>query len=158
MTDIVKQLNDISVANTYRLHDLLDKVLGIQFTVFPTSEIKFDQDRIVFVSEVDGYNCIVQRDMNTFTVVARVVKGNDIVAECVVSVVGEFNEKFGRMDSELKSKVVAWFDTIGEIDTAGLINGTEPEAEQNEAAEPAGEAMPEAVDAEIVSEGDGNTK
>lgn len=156
MTDIVKQLNDISVANTYRIHDLLDRVLGIQFTVFPTSEIKFDQDRIAFVSEVNGYNCIVQRDMNTFTVVARVVRGNDIVAECVVSVVGDFNEKFGRMESEIKSKVVAWFDAIGEINVAELINGTEPEAEQNEAAEPVAEA--EAVDAEIVSEGDSNTK
>jgi len=156
MTDIVKQLNDISVANTYRIHDLLDKVLGIQFTVVPTNEIKFEQDRIAFVSEVNGYNCIVQRDMNTFTVVARVVRGNDIVAECVVSVVGEFNEKFGRMDPEIKSKVVAWFDAIGEINVAELSNGTEPEAEQNEAAEPVAEA--EAVDAEIVSEGDGNTK
>ena len=29
MTDIIKQLNAISMTNTYKLHDLLDKVFSL---------------------------------------------------------------------------------------------------------------------------------
>ena len=129
--NIVKQLNDISVTNTYKLHDLLDKVLGIQFVIFPGNEIKFDQDRVAFVSTVGEYTLVVQRDMNTFTVVARVIKDNLIMAECVVSVVGDFNEKYGRMDAEMKGKVSTWFTEIGAIDVNILATGPAPEPEEN---------------------------
>ena len=95
MTDIIKQLNAISMTNTYKLHDLLDKVLSIQFVNFPENEIKFDQERVAFVSQIDEHVLVVQRDMNTFTVISRVVKDNDILAECVISVDGQFNEKYG---------------------------------------------------------------
>ena len=148
MTDIIKQLNDVSVINTYKVHDLLDKVLGIQYVNFPENEIKFDQERIAFVSQIGENTIIVQRDMNTFTVVSRVVKGNDILAECVISVDGGFNEKYARMDPELKKKVSAWFTEIGIIDVNTLITSEPPEAE---AAEP--EAEPETVEAEVVAEG-----
>jgi hypothetical protein len=148
MTDIIKQLNDVSVINTYKVHDLLDKVLGIQYVNFPENEIKFDQERIAFVSQIGENNIIVQRDMNTFTVVSRVVKGNDILAECVISVDGGFNEKYARMDPELKKKVSAWFTEIGIIDVNTLITGEPAEAET---AEP--EAEPETVEAEVVAEG-----
>jgi hypothetical protein len=146
MTDIIKQLNDVSVINTYKIHDLLDRVLHIQYVNFPENEIKFDQERIAFVSQIGENTIIVQRDMNTFTIVSRVVKGNDILAECVVSVDGGFNEKYSRMDPELKKKVSAWFTEIGVIDVNTLIAGEPPEAE-----EPVAE--PETVDAEVVSEG-----
>lgn len=148
MTDIIKQLNDVSVINTYKVHDLLDKVLGIQYVNFPENEIKFDQERIAFVSQIGEDTIIVQRDMNTFTVVSRVVKGNDILAECVVSVDGGFNEKYARMDPELKKKVSTWFTEIGVIDVNTLITGEPAEAET---AEP--EAEPETVEAEVVAEG-----
>lgn len=148
MTDIIKQLNDVSVINTYKVHDLLDKVLGIQYLNFPENEIKFDQERIAFVSQIGENNIIIQRDMNTFTVVSRVVKGNDILAECVISVDGGFNERYARMDPELKKKVSAWFTEIGVIDVNALITGEPAEAE---AAEP--EAEPETVEAEVVAEG-----
>lgn len=147
MTDIIKQLNDVSVINTYKIHDLLDRVLHIQYVNFPENEIKFDQERIAFVSQIGENTIIVQRDMNTFTVVSRVVKGNDILAECVISVDGVFNEKYSRMDPELKKKVSAWFTEIGVIDVNTLIAGEPPEAEENIPDEP------EHVDAEVVAEG-----
>lgn len=147
MTDIIKQLNDVSVINTYKVHDLLDRILHIQYVNFSESEIKFDQERIAFVSQIGENTIIVQRDMNTFTVVSRVVKGNDILAECVISVDGVFNEKYARMDPELKKKVSAWFTEIGVIDVKTLITGEPPEAEENIPDEP------EHVDAEVVTEG-----
>ena len=146
MTDIIKQLNDVSVINTYKVHDLLDRVLHIQYVNFPENDIKFDQERIAFISQIDENAIIVQRDMNTFTVVSRVVKDNDILAECVISVDGGFNEKYSRMDPELKKKVSAWFTEIGVIDVKTLITSEPAEAE-----EPVAE--PETVDAEVVSEG-----
>lgn len=146
MTDIIKQLNDVSVINTYKVHDLLDRILHIQYVNFSENEIKFDQERIAFVSQIGENTIIVQRDMNTFTVVSRVVKGNDILAECVISVDGVFNEKYARMDPELKKKVSAWFTEIGVIDVKTLITGEPPEAEENIPDEP------EHVDAEVVAE------
>ena len=150
MTDIIKQLNAISMTNTYKLHDLLDKVLSIQFVNFPENEIKFDQERVAFVSQIDEHVLVVQRDMNTFTVISRVVKNNDILAECVISVDGQFNEKYGRMDPELKKKVSAWFTEIGVIDVKTLESSEPAEAEEN-ISETATE--PEAVEAEVVTEG-----
>lgn len=150
MTDIIKQLNAISMTNTYKLHDLLDKVLSIQFVNFPENEIKFDQERVAFVSQIGEDAIIVQRDMNTFTVVSRVVKGNDILAECVISVDGGFNEKYGRMDPELKKKVSTWFTEIGIIDVKTLESSEPDEAEENISETV---AEPEAVEAEVVAEG-----
>ena len=147
MTDIIKQLNDVSVINTYKVHDLLDRILHIQYVNFSENEIKFDQERIAFVSQIGENTIIVQRDMNTFTVVSRVVKDNDILAECVISVDGVFNEKYARMDPELKKKVSAWFTEIGVIDVKTLITGEPAEAEENIPDEP------EHVDAEVVAEG-----
>lgn len=150
MTDIIKQLNAICMTNTYKLHDLLDKVLSIQFVNFPENEIKFDQERVAFVSQIGEDAIIVQRDMNTFTVVSRVVKGNDILAECVISVDGQFNEKYGRMDPELKKKVSTWFTEIGVIDVKTLESSEPDEAEENISETV---AEPEAVEAEVVAEG-----
>lgn len=147
MTDIIKQLNDVSVINTCKVHDLLDRILHIQYMNFPENEIKFDQERIAFVSQIGEDAIIVQRDMNTFTVVSRVVKDNDILAECVVSVDGGFNEKYARMDPELKKKVSAWFTEIGVIDVKTLITDEPAEAEKNIPDEP------EHVEAEVVAEG-----
>lgn len=147
MTDIIKQLNDVSVINTYKVHDLLDRVLHIQYVNFPENDIKFDQERIAFISQIGEDAIIVQRDMNTFTVVSRVVKDNDILAECVISVDGGFNEKYSRMDPELKKKVSAWFTEIGVIDVKTLIISEPAEAEENIPDEP------ETVEAEVVAEG-----
>jgi len=147
MTDIIKQINDVSVTNTYKVHDLLDRVLHIQYMNFPENEIKFDQERIAFVSQIGENTIIVQRDMNTFTVVSRVVKDNDILAECVISVDGGFNEKYVRMDPDLKKKVSVWFTEIGVIDVNTLITSEPGESEENIPDEP------EHVDAEVVAEG-----
>jgi hypothetical protein len=149
MNDLIKQLNDISVANTYKSHDLLERVLNIESVNFPTNDINFDQERVAFVCNVDDFAIVVQRDLNSFTVVARVAKGNDVVAECVINIMGEFNERYtNRIDSDLKAKVSAWFTEIGKINVQELITGEPPEAEPNVPDE-------EAPEVEVVSEGEG---
>lgn len=129
MTGIIEQINAISVTNTYKLHDLLDRVLSIQNTVFANEEIRLDQQRVAFVSDVDDHVLLVQRDMNTFNVIARVIKDNEIVAECVISIDGEFKENYARMDAALKAKVSTWFTGIGSIDTTDLQDDTDADVE-----------------------------
>jgi hypothetical protein len=132
MTDIISQLNTISLANTYKTHDLLDRVLAILNINFPTNEIRFDNERVAFVAEVEGYTFIVQRDLNTFTVVSRVVTGNDLIAECTVDIDGRFKETYGRMsNTDLKAKISTWFTEVGNIDVTTLQSEAPAEAEQN---------------------------
>jgi hypothetical protein len=146
MNDLIKQLNDISVANTYKSHDLLERVLNIESVNFPTNDINFDQERVAFVCNVDDFAIVVQRDLNSFTVVARVAKGNDVVAECVINIMGEFNERYtNRIDSDLKAKVSAWFTEIGKINVQDLMTGEPATPEENA----------EAPEVEVVSEGEG---
>lgn len=131
MTGIIEQINAISVTNTHKLHDLLDRVLSIQSTVFTNEEIRLDQQRVAFVSDVDDHMVLVQRDMNTFNVIARVIKDNEIVAECVISIDGEFKENYARMDAALKAKVSIWFTGIGSIDTTDLQDDTDADVESS---------------------------
>lgn len=132
MNDIISQLNTISLANTYKTHDLLDRVLAILSINFPTNEIRFDNERVAFVAEVEGFTFIVQRDLNTFTVVSRVAAGNDLIAECTVDIEGRFKETYGRMsNTALKAKISTWFTEVGNIDVATLQSEAPAEAEEN---------------------------
>jgi hypothetical protein len=132
MTDIISQLNAISLTNTYKAHDLLDRVLAILSINFPTNEIRFDNERVAFVTEVEGFTFIVQRDLNTFTVVSRVITGNDLVAECTIDIDGRFKETYGRMSNkDLKAKISTWFTEVGNIDVTTLQTEAPAEAEQN---------------------------
>lgn len=156
MTDIISQLNAISLTNTYKTHDLLDKVLAILSINFPTNEIRFDNERVAFVTEVEGFTFIIQRDLNTFTVVSRVVTGNDLIAECTADIEGRFKETYGRMSNkDLKAKISTWFTEVGNIDVTTLQSSEPDEAESEAPAEvEAEEAVPEATEAEVVSEGE----
>ena len=132
MNDIISQLNTISLANTYKTHDLLDRVLAILSINFPTNEIRFDNERVAFVTEVEGFTFIVQRDLNTFTVVSRVAAGNDLIAECTADIDGRFKETYGRMsNTALKAKISTWFTEVGNIDVATLQSEDPAEAEQD---------------------------
>lgn len=132
MTDIISQLNTISLANTYKAHDLLDRVLAVLSVNFPTNEIRFDNERVAFVTEVEGFVFIVQRDLNTFTVVSRVASGNDLIAECTIDIDGRFKETYGRMsNAELKAKISTWFTEVGNIDVTTLQTEAPAEAEEN---------------------------
>ncbi len=132
MNDIIAQLNTISLANTYKTHDLLDRVLAILSINFPTNEIRFDNERVAFVAEVEGFTFIVQRDLNTFTVVSRVAAGNDLIAECTADIDGRFKETYGRMsNTALKAKISTWFTEVGNIDVTTLQSEAPAEAEEN---------------------------
>ena len=66
MATVLEQLRDISVANTYRLHDLLDRVLGMELMTFPEMEIKFDPDHVVFTSTIDDYQIFIIERIQMF--------------------------------------------------------------------------------------------
>jgi hypothetical protein len=121
MNDIVSRINDISVTNTWKTHDLLDRVLEAEAINFPTNEIKFDGDHVAFVTDIDEYRLVVIRDLNAFVVAARAVKNGNVVAECTVTVDGQFNETYGRIQNiDIKHKISDWFTAIGNIDTTHL--------------------------------------
>lgn len=158
MTELLKNINDVSVANTYKTHDLLDRVLTLENLQFPTNEIRFDNERVTFVTTVDEYTLLTQRDLNNFVVVSRVAKGNDVLAECTIDILGQFNERYARIsDVEFKNKISAWFTEIGNIDITQLASG-EPAAAEENVPEEAPAAEPEKVEAEVVSEGEPVTK
>ena len=141
MATVLEQLRDISVANTYRLHDLLDRVLGMELMTFPEMEIKFDPDHVVFASTIDDYQILVQRNMNMFTVDVNVIdNNNERVAACTINIEGKFNESYSRMKPDVKTKISEWFTNIGNnIDVEALIDQmtedetkTEAESAENE--------------------------
>ena len=140
MNDIVSRINDISVTNTWKTHDLLDRVLEAEAINFPTNEIKFDGDHVAFVTDIDEYRLVVIRDLNAFVVAARAVKNGNVVAECTVTVDGQFNETYGRIQNiDIKHKISDWFTAIGNIDTTHLqgqyIGSEENVPDTDEAAE-----------------------
>lgn len=154
MIGIIEQLNAISVANTYKTHDLLDKTLSSLAGIYQTNEIKFNQQNIAFEYQInDEYTFVVGRDLNAFAVIARVVNtanNNDIVAECVADITGGYNRRFGEIDAEIKQNISAVFAAIGAIDTSTLQDSSTSEEASEEAP-----VEPEKVEAEVVSEGDG---
>jgi hypothetical protein len=140
MNDIVSRINDISVTNTWKTHDLLNRVLEAEAINFPTNEIKFDGDHVAFVTDIDEYRLVVIRDLNAFVVAARAVKNGNVVAECTVTVDGQFNETYGRIQNiDIKHKISDWFTAIGNIDTTHLqgqyIGSEENVPDTDEAAE-----------------------
>jgi hypothetical protein len=140
MNDIVSRINDISVTNTWKTHDLLDRVLEAEAINFPTNEIKFDGDHVAFVTDIDEYKLVVIRDLNAFVVAARAVKNGNVVAECTVTIDGQFNETYGSIQNiDIKHKISDWFTAIGNIDTTHLqgqyIGSEENVPDTDEAAE-----------------------
>lgn len=148
MNEVIKQLNDVTTDNVYKTHALLDRVLSIEYALFPGHDITFKGDRAAFISEVGEYTIVVQRDCNTFAVISTVLKNETVVAECIINISGSFSEKYDRLGSEMKRTVSEWFTTIGEIDLPALWNSAI--AEQGE---PAEEAIPlEGIPAEVEAE------
>lgn len=141
MNDIVERLKDASLINTYKVHDLLNTVLEIQYVNFPTNEIKYDPEKVTFFSDIDEHHTlVVVRDMNIFAVVVRVIRDNDTtVAQCILSINGMFDEKYDRLDPVLKMKICQYFTAIGGIDVSNLMTGPAPEPEENVSAEESSE-------------------
>ena len=157
MNDIVSKINDISVTNTWKTHDLLDRVLEAEAISFPTNEIKFDGDHVAFITDIDEYKLVVIRDLNAFVVAARAVKDGNVVAECTVAIDGKFNETYGRIQNiDIKHKISDWFTAIGNIDTVHLqgqyIGSEENVPDTDEAAEPEAEAEEEVQKVTAVAE------
>lgn len=150
MVGIIAQLNDISITNTHKTHDLLDKVIASVYDIYKDDNIGFNQQNVAFEYKInDTYTIIIGRDLNAFAVITRVVNtnsNNDVVAECVVDISGAYNRRFGEIDRDVRTNIAAVFAAISNIDTTLLESSTSSE----EAESP---AEPEKVEAEVVSEG-----
>lgn len=158
MNELIAKINDISTTNTFKTHDLLDRVLTAEAETFNGTEIRFDNERVVFLATIENHDVVVMRDLNTFTVVARVASNGTVVAECSIAINGQFNESYGRISNlELKHRISDWFSAIGGIDTETLQDkypeAEEPVVESPEPVEPAVSVDP--ADVEVVSNGDG---
>lgn len=150
MIGIINQLNDISIINTHKTHDLLDKVIASVYDIYKDDNIRFNQQNVAFEYKInDTYTIIIGRDLNAFAVITRVVNtnsNNDVVAECVVDISGAYNRRFGEIDRDVRTNIAAVFAAISNVDTTLLESMTSSE----EAESP---AEPENVEAEVVSEG-----
>jgi hypothetical protein len=121
MNDIIKQLNDLSVENTEKTHKLLDTVLMSTVSIFEGTEVRFNQSTATFEFSSNNIRVEVIRDLNSFSVISRAIRNTDVVAECVVSIFGNFEERYTRIhDAETKEKLSKWFSAIGDIDVYAL--------------------------------------
>ena len=150
MVGIIAQLNDISITNTHKTHDLLDKVIASVYDIYKDDNIRFNQQNVAFEYKInDTYTMIIGRDLNAFAVITRVVNtnsNNDVVGECVIDISGAYNRRFGEIDTDVRTNIAAVFAAIGNIDTT-LLESSTPSEEAESPAEP------EKVEAEVVSEG-----
>lgn len=121
MNDIIKQLNDLSVENIEKIHELLDAVLVSAVSIFEGTEVRFKQSTATFEFSSNNIRVEVIRDLNNFSVISRAIRNTDVVAECVVSIFGNFEERYTRIhDAETKEKLSKWFSAIGDIDVYTL--------------------------------------
>lgn len=121
MNDIIKQLNDLSVENTEKTHKLLDTALMSAVSIFEGTEVRFNQSTATFEFSSNNIRVEVIRDLNSFSVISRAIRNADVVAECVVSIFGNFEERYTRIhDAETKEKLSKWFSVIGDIDVYAL--------------------------------------
>ena len=122
MNNVVKYIYKSNMKKTETLYKLLDKVLELQNLAFPGNDVQCDIKNTIFITNVDEYKVTIHIDMNTFSVISRISNKADVVlAECVLTIDGMFEEKYTRIKRSFKNKVVEWFSSIGEIDIASLI-------------------------------------
>ena len=125
MNGLVKYIYKSNIKKGETLYKLLDKVLELQNLAFPGKDIQCDIKNIIFMTNVDEYKVTIHIDMNRFAVISRISNMADVVlAECVLTIDGMFEEKYTRIKRGFKDKVIKWFTSIGEIDLVGIITSS----------------------------------
>lgn len=141
MNNINEQLRNMTLAYVNKLHDILGVVLDKYVEVFNT-DMQFNPEGPVFVSELGEYRIILSRDLNGLFIKVNVVnQNNETVADCGLNVEGKFTETFTRMAAEPKKLLTAWFDAISEIDINNIVLSNDEPSEVTE---------PEKVEADIM--------
>lgn len=129
--ELIKQLCERIASENEKIHIILDKVVDVFVAQFSSVEngpqLMFSPRDTVFVSDIDnGVRVAITRDFAQLGVAVSVVNSDgSTLAECRLDTNNQFNETFGRMPVELKTRIRKFFDAISEID----INAPdEPEA------------------------------
>lgn len=132
MNNVVKYIYKSNIKKVETLYKILDKVLELQNLVFPGNDVQCDMKNTIFITNVDEYKVTIHIDMNAFSVISRISNKYDVVlAECVLTIDGMFEEKYTRIKRSLKNKVVEWFTSIGDIDLVELITSSFDDDDNN---------------------------
>lgn len=146
MNNVLKYIYKSNIKKVENLYKLLDKVLELQNLAFPGNDVQCDIKNIIFITNMDEYKITVHIDMNKFSVISRISNKADVVlAECVLTIDGMFEEKYTRMKRSFKNKVVEWFSSIGDIDIVELITSSFDDDDNNSNVE---ESEPEVTSSE----------
>ena len=125
--ELIKQLCERIASENEKIHIILDKVVDVFVAQFSSVEngpqLMFSPRDTVFVSDIDnGVRVAITRDFASLGVAVSVVNSDgSTLAECRLDTNNQFNETFGRMPVELKTRIRKFFDAISEID----INATD---------------------------------
>lgn len=140
MNNVIKYIYKSNIKKTETLYKFLDKVLELQNLAFPGNDVQCDIKNIIFITNMDEYKITVHIDMNTFSVISRISNNADVVlAECVLTIDGIFEEKYTRIKRSFKNKVVEWFTSIGEIDITSLVASSLDDVDNSNVDEPTAE-------------------
>lgn len=143
MNGLIKDIANARIDNMIRLHSLLDKVLETCATGFAKdNSIELDRNMLDFhvdVPDHEGYKCVIETNVNTSCVRVSCIdkESNEPVAQCEISIFGQFAETYSRITNiDLKLELAKWFTQISCIDVKELETTIEPDTDiPNEAEE-----------------------
>ena len=127
MNGLIKDIANARIDNMIRLHSLLDKVLETCATGFAkNNSIELDRNMLGFnvdVPDHEGYKCVIETNVNTSCVRVSCIdkESNEPVAQCEISIFGQFAETYSRITNiDLKLELAKWFTQISCIYVKGL--------------------------------------
>lgn len=117
MNNIIKVLNELSIAYVQRTFAMLDKILSITSSMFTGVEIKYNQTTSCFEFNVDDVTAVISRDLNRFVITITVMQDESIVAKYeIIPANGTFTENYTNFhNTETKHKFVNLFTAISDI-------------------------------------------
>lgn len=118
MNEFIKNLSDTTIKNVEETHTLLDMVISGVFKKFPEADIRFNQTNVTFEATIsDKLSLRITRDVDTGSVLSRVLDRNNVLAECVVDIFGNFSSNYRNIkDVKLKRQIFDWFESQNFID------------------------------------------
>ena len=126
--ELIKQMNDVILQESPKLHEILEKVIDKVAEIFNAKEkgpqLLFSPREATFISDIDqNTRLVIQRDFANLGIGIDVITQEGTIAHAILDTRNGFNEQCGRLPKELKATVTEIFDAISEID----INATDEE-------------------------------
>lgn len=124
MTPFIEKLMNANMENTKKAYTLLDIVLGVIQTEYPTNEIRVNEKDERFFMELDENMAIIvgANYHPDNRVLVNVVTGdNNVIAACSIAINGNFEEKFTRFTNpDRKREISDLFTTLSNINVENL--------------------------------------